>query len=140
MPRALIDTDIFSEIFKKRDPNVANRAMAYQEEHGAFSITVITAMEITSGLHRVRATAQIARFEAMLAGCEVVGFDEDAAVLAGKMDATLRLRGTPIDLSDIMIAAIVVGERVPLVTGNTAHFEAIRDAGYGLALENWRAV
>jgi tRNA(fMet)-specific endonuclease VapC len=70
MPRGLIDTDIFSEIFKKRDPNVAKRALAYQEEQGSFSITVITAMEITSGLHRVRATAQIARFEAMLAGCE----------------------------------------------------------------------
>jgi tRNA(fMet)-specific endonuclease VapC len=138
MPRALIDTDIFSEIFKKRDPNVAKRALAYQAEQGAFSITVVTAMEITSGLHRVRATAQIARFEAMLAGCEVVGFGQDAAILAGKIDATLRLRGTTVDLNDVMIAAIVIGEGVPLVTGNTAHFEAIRDAGFGVVIENWR--
>jgi tRNA(fMet)-specific endonuclease VapC len=138
MSRALIDTDIFSEIFKKRDLNVARRALTYQEAHGKCSITVITAMEITSGLYRVRATVQIARFEAMLAGCEVVPFGEDAAVLAGKMDAALRLRGTPIDLNDIMIAAIAVVEGVPLVTGNTAHFETIRDAGYGLVIENWR--
>jgi tRNA(fMet)-specific endonuclease VapC len=138
MARVLIDTDIFSEIFKKRDLNVARRALAYQEERGIFSITVVTAMEITSGLHRVRATAQIARFEAMLAGCEIVPFGEDAALLAGKMDAVLRLRGTPIDLNDIMIAAIAIGEQVPLVTGNTAHFEAIRDAGYALTIENWR--
>jgi tRNA(fMet)-specific endonuclease VapC len=138
MPRVLIDTDIFSEIFKKRDPNVAKRALAYQAEQGVFSITVVTAMEITSGLHRVRATAQIARFEAMLAGCEVVGFGQDAAIVAGKIDATLRLRGTTVDLNDIMIAAIALGEGVPLVTGNTAHFEAIRDAGFGLMIENWR--
>jgi tRNA(fMet)-specific endonuclease VapC len=138
MPRVLIDTDIFSEIFKKRDPNVVRRAVAYQAEHGSFSITVITAMEITSGLHRVRATAQIARFEAMLAGCEVAGFDEDAAVLAGQIDAVLRLRGTRVDLNDIMIAAIAIRERVPLVTGNTAHFETIRDAGFGLTIENGR--
>jgi tRNA(fMet)-specific endonuclease VapC len=67
-----------------------------------------------------------------------VGFGQDAAILAGKIDATLRLRGTTVDLNDVMIAAIAIGEGVPLVTSNTAHFEAIRDTGFGLAIENWR--
>ena len=95
-------------------------------------------MEITSGLHRVQAVAQIARFEEMLAGCIVVGLSRNAAVLAGKIDAMLRLRGTPIDLNDIMIAAIAITEGVPLITGNTAHFEAIQRAGFALTIQNWR--
>jgi hypothetical protein len=66
----------------------------------------------------------------MLAGCEMVLFDGNAAVLARKMDAPLRLRGTLIDLNDIVIAAIAIGEQVPLVTGNIAHFETIRHAAY----------
>ncbi|MBK6693903.1 MAG: hypothetical protein IPG50_17100 [Myxococcales bacterium] len=54
MDRVLLDTDIFSEIFKQRDATVAARALAYQTARGAFTISVITAMEITSGLHRIR--------------------------------------------------------------------------------------
>ena len=48
MNRVLLDTDIFSEIFKQRDPTVAARAVAYQAARGSFTISVITAMEITS--------------------------------------------------------------------------------------------
>lgn len=138
MNRVLLDTDILSEILKQRDPTVAGRAIAYQAARGSFTVSVITAMEITSGLHRIQAAKQVARFEAMLAGCEVLPFDSEAALLAGRIDAELKRRGTTINLNDVMIAAIAIGARVPIVTGNTAHFEAVRSAGYPLDVENWR--
>lgn len=138
MDRVLLDTDIFSEIFKQRDPTVAARAIAYQAARGSFTISVITAMEITSGLHRIQAATQISRFEAMLAGCEVLPFASAAALLAGRIDAELKRRGTMINLNDVMIAAIAIGAKVPIVTGNTSHFEAVRSAGYPLDVENWR--
>jgi tRNA(fMet)-specific endonuclease VapC len=136
--RSLIDTDIFSEIFKRRDQAVLQRANAYQMQHRRFSITVVTAMEITAGLHRVQATTKIARFEALLDNCEVVPLDEEAAVLAGKITAALQRRGTPNQGNDIMIAAIAITEQTTLVTGNTAHFQAIQDAGFLLQIDNWR--
>ena len=138
MNRVLLDTDIFSEILKQRDPTVAARAIAYQAARASFTISVITAMEITSGLHRIQATKQIARFEGMLAGCEVLPFDSAAALLAGRIDAELKRRGTTINLNDVMIASIAIGANVPIVTGNTAHFEAVKSAGYPLDIDNWR--
>jgi predicted nucleic acid-binding protein len=95
-------------------------------------------MEITSGLHRIQATKQLARFDAMLVGCEVLPFDQPAALLAERIDAELKRRGTTINLNDVMIAAMSIGANLALVTGNTAHFEAVKGAGYPLAIENWR--
>lgn len=97
-------------------------------------------MEIASGLHRIQALKQLARFHAMLAGCEVLDLRQPAALLAGKIDADLRRRGTTIDLNDAIIAAIALEAGLPVVTGNAAHFEAIANAGYKLEIQNWRIV
>ena len=43
-------------------------------------------------------------------------------------------------MPDVMIAAIALRARLPIVTGNTAHFEQVRLAGYDMAVENWREV
>jgi predicted nucleic acid-binding protein len=136
--RVLLDTDIFSEVLKQRDPRVAAKATAYRHAFGRFTISVITVMEVTSGLHRLRAAKQLARFQAMLAGCEVLGLGLEAGLLAGKIDADLKSSGTTIDLNDAMIAAVALEAQVPVVTGNVAHYEAIRSAGYPLIIENWR--
>ena len=58
---------------------------------------------------------------------------------AGKIDADLQRRGTTVDSNDVMIAAIALGASIPLVTGNTAHFETVKSGGYPLVIENWRA-
>jgi predicted nucleic acid-binding protein len=42
-------------------------------------------------------------------------------------------------MPDVMIAAIALRASVPIVTGNVAHFEQVRAAGYQLVIENWRA-
>lgn len=47
-------------------------------------------MEITAGLHRVQAARQLERFNAMLAGCDVLDFGQSAALLAGRIEADLR--------------------------------------------------
>ena len=54
--RVLLDTDIFSEVPKQRDPLVAARAVLPKVE-GRFTISVVTAMEIAAGLHRVKSFA-----------------------------------------------------------------------------------
>lgn len=113
-------------------------AREYLDAHKQFTIPVITAMEIASGLRRKQAEKQLLSFEAVLAQCDVIPFDVEAALGAAAIDAALRLRGTPVGLSDIMIASIALQHRYPLVTGNTLHFETIRTAGFGLRIGNWR--
>lgn len=41
-------------------------------------------------------------------------------------------------MPDVMTAGIALRHRLPLVTGNKAHFEYVREMGYELELANWR--
>jgi tRNA(fMet)-specific endonuclease VapC len=54
MDKALLDTDIFSEILKGIDQNVAVRAIAYHNTFGCYSISVITVMEIVKGFDKLK--------------------------------------------------------------------------------------
>lgn len=139
MSRALLDTDILSEVLKNRDPTVAQAAADYLAKHGEFTVSVVSVMEIAYGLNRAGRTTQLEAFEATLGTtCNVLPFDVEAALLAGRIEAELEKAGAPIDAPDVMIAATAIGARLPVVTGNTPHFEAVRRMGYSVATENWR--
>jgi tRNA(fMet)-specific endonuclease VapC len=139
MSRALVDTDILSEILKNRDPAVTREAASYLATHGELTVSVISVVEIAYGLHRAGRTKQLEAFEATLrATCNVLAFDTEMALLAARMEAELEKVGSIIDAPDVMIAAAAMRAGLPVVTGNTTHFEAIRRLGYALAIENWR--
>jgi tRNA(fMet)-specific endonuclease VapC len=59
MDRALLDTDILSEILKGVDRTVVGRAVAYRAIWGRYTISTITVLEIIKGLHRVRREGEI---------------------------------------------------------------------------------
>jgi tRNA(fMet)-specific endonuclease VapC len=44
--KSLLDTDIFSEISKGIDPNIARNAAAYRTAFGRYTISVVTIMEV----------------------------------------------------------------------------------------------
>ena len=58
MNKALLDTDIYSEVLKAIDQNVARNATAYRQTHGLLTVSVITLMEIIHDLREVGASAQ----------------------------------------------------------------------------------
>jgi tRNA(fMet)-specific endonuclease VapC len=82
---------------------------------------------------------RVAQFEASMDVTEVLSLDDAAARLAGRINADLERAGRIIGMPDVMVAAIALRGRVPVVTGNVAHFEQVRATGYELAIENWRA-
>jgi predicted nucleic acid-binding protein len=47
-------------------------------------------------------------------------------------------QGSVVEFPDCLIAAIAVRLERPLVTGNTADFQAIQRTGVKLIIENWR--
>lgn len=49
MNRTLLDTDILSEILKRRDANVAAKAVAYLAEHGRLTLSSISLLEVVRG-------------------------------------------------------------------------------------------
>ena len=139
MAKALLDTDIFSEVLRAVDPTVISRARDYHAEFGAYSISTVTVMEIVKGFHRVQREARLLDFMSALPSLEVLTLDAVSAALSGRIYADLERTGQPIGRADPMIAGIAIANERVLVTGNTAHFQRIQDLGYDLRLDNWRA-
>lgn len=139
MNKALLDTDIYSEVLKGIDPIVAGNATVYRGLHGLLTLSVITMMEIVHGYQRVGGMARIQAFRRAIAAEEILPFDADAADLAGRIAGDLDRAGQTIGRCDPMIAAIALKRGLELVTGNTAHYARLMHLGYSLTLCNWRA-
>jgi tRNA(fMet)-specific endonuclease VapC len=136
--KALLDTDILSDPFKGINVNVGRNASAYRQAFGYLTLSAITVMEIVSGLQRVQSPSRIQKFMNNISGEEVLPFDKVTGKLAGEIAGDLERIGQPIGTADPMIASIALQHGLELVTGNTAHFQRIRQLGYPLTLVNWR--
>lgn len=138
MNEMLLDTDIFSEITKAKNLNVAARASAYRRQVGPYSITSITVMEVVKGLQKMGQPTRVQQFVGLLGTLKIYDFDATAAELAGRIYADLERSGQTIGRADPMIAAISLQHELALVTGNEAHYQRIQTLGYALRIENWR--
>ncbi|HWL95621.1 MAG TPA: PIN domain-containing protein [Phycisphaerae bacterium] len=134
----MLDTDILSEVLKGRNPAVLEKSAAYQAEHGVFCCSVISIVEIIAGLQQRQRTIQLEKFEDAISGLEVIPLDLEAATVAGRIQGDLDRTGQPIGKADPLIAGIAIYHDLTLTTGNTRHFERIRQLGYPIRLEDWR--
>lgn len=137
MDRVLLDTDIFSEITRGRNPRVAAASSAYLAAIGHYTISTPTVVEVIKGFHRLRLEARIQQFLALLPQMELLTLDEMSSETAGRI-FDLERTGQPIGRGDPLIAAIALQHDLTLVTGNQAHFQRVQALGYPLKLKNWR--
>lgn len=138
MRKALLDTDMLSEVLKGRDATVTQRAHAYGAEHEAFTVASVTVMEIVEGLHRRRMDERLTAFLETVENLEVLPFDSASAVVAGRVAADLLRSGQGIGRVDPMIAAVALVNGLSLVTGNRRHYARIVELGHPLDLDDWR--
>lgn len=94
MDKALLDTDILSEVLKARDASVVSRAAEYQSELERLTISTVTVMEVVKGLHKVAREDALQQFLDRLGTVEVLPFDQNSATIAGRIYADLRRRWT----------------------------------------------
>lgn len=69
----------------------------------------------------------------LLSGLTHAAFDHESAMVAGERSAALANDGSPIDVEDVMIAAVALVRGEPVLTRNPAHFERVP----GLAVETY---
>lgn len=138
MNKAILDTDILSEIIKGVDQTVAANAKTYRRAFGHYTLAAVTVMEIVRGYQKKQATRQLQTFLATLPAAEVLSFETVEAELAGRIAGELERTGRPIGTADTIIAATAIENGLELVTGNTAHYQRIQQLGYPLTLVNWR--
>lgn len=108
MNKAIIDTDIFSEIIKGVDQTVAAHAKTYRRSFGHYTVSAVTVMEIVQGYQQKQANRQLQAFLNALPTQEVLPFDEGDGELAGRIAGELERVGRPIGTADAMIAAIAL--------------------------------
>jgi tRNA(fMet)-specific endonuclease VapC len=137
--KALLDTDIFSEIVKGMNPVIAANATAYRKALGRYTVSAVTVMEMARGYQQKQATRQLQQYLSAIASEDVLPFDRAAAELAGHIAGELERIGQPIGTADPMFAAVALQHQLEIVTGNTAHFQRVQQLGYPLLLGDWRA-
>ncbi len=138
MNKALLDTDIYSEILKGINQTVVGNATAYRRIHGTLTFSVITVIKVIHGLQRVGGSARIQTFRNFITAEEIIGIDQVTADLAGRIAGDLDNAGKPIGRYDPIIAAVALAHGLELVTGNVSHYQYVQQLGYPLALTNWR--
>jgi tRNA(fMet)-specific endonuclease VapC len=136
--KALLDTDILSEIGKGKNPAIAANARTYRRAFGFYSFSTVSVLEIVRGYQKAQQIQRLNAFMASIAAEEILPLDVAAAELAGRITGDLERTGQPIGRADPMIAATAIDQGLELVTGNTVHFQRIQQLGYSLTLVNWR--
>ena len=80
MDRSVLDTDILSEVLKRRNSRVVRQAEEYLRLHGRFTISCITVLEVVTGWHRLQREDRVQEFLGQLPDFEVLPLDTEAAV------------------------------------------------------------
>lgn len=98
------------------------------------AVTAVNVAELVHGANKSQQAAKtLAQVDVLLAGMEVLPFDELAARRFGEMKADLERAGLALATADLQIAAIVLHHKVPLVSHNHRHFSRVAN----LDLEDW---
>lgn len=139
MRKVILDTDLFSECIKGKDPVVHQHFQAYLSFHARLTITSWTAFEVLTGI-RHRLPHRLAIYEQAISSTEEIVPEAADYRLAAEIKGSLLRTGKPIGDIDPHIAACAVNRGLPLATGNTKHYQAVADFGFLLELENWRIV
>ena len=129
----ILDTNVISALCKEV-PQLPLLAWLDRQPRSSLWTTAITLMEIRYGIQTMpegRRKQEITKsFELMmqvkLEG-RIADFDSAAARRTAELMAERRAKGRPVELSDSMIAGIVLSRSAVLATRNVAHFRDLGD-------------
>ena len=132
MDKVLLDTDILSEITKRKNWKVIQKSDQYYQEHKRWTTSIFTVIEVLKGFYKKEMIEKANKFLLSIPTWEVLNLDLDSAHVASKIYADLERTGQPIGRCDPMIASIAIRNNLILVTGNKDHYERIKKLGYPL--------
>jgi tRNA(fMet)-specific endonuclease VapC len=132
--RYLLDTNVLSEVLKKRPDG---QVLARLREVAASSLytSSVCVMELRFGAARVSAGAALWRRirDEALSRVQILGVGEPEAVRAGELLAAMQVHGQQIGTEDVLIAATALTHDLVMSTRNVKHFARV----VGLQVEDW---
>jgi tRNA(fMet)-specific endonuclease VapC len=130
--RYLLDTIVCVMYLNGRSTSVRDRLHSIDLEEMAVC-SIVKAELFYCAMRSNNPTRTLARQQEFLAGFASLPFDDEAAIVCGRMRARLASAGTPIGTCDLLIAAIALASNLTLVTHNTREFGRVD----GLQVEDW---
>jgi tRNA(fMet)-specific endonuclease VapC len=126
LTRVCLDTDVLIDYLRKPSPETKQlMERVFEKKLNAF-ITSINAFEIWYGAYLAPEKARLAQCtEEFLGQFEVVDFDYESSVEAGRVLADLRKRGEPIEIRDLFVGCTCKVSSTPLITRNVKHYRRI---------------
>lgn len=128
----LLDTNVCVQYLNGRSEAIRERIQ--QTDADDIAVCSIVKAELFYGAHRSQHPERtLARQQQFLNLFLSLPFDDEAAMVYGRIRADLAAQGTPIGSNDMQIAAIALANDLTLVTHNTGEFSRVS----GLRLEDW---
>ena len=133
MLKYLLDTNIVIYVIKRRPLQALD---TFNQHAGRMAISAITLAELMHGVEKSsNPPANLAVVEDFCSRLDVLPYGAKAAQHYGAIRAALEVRGQPIGVNDLHIAAHARSEGLTLVTNNLREFERVP----ALQMENWVA-
>ena len=130
--RYLLDTNAVIAILKSATSPIA--AQIRRHDPREIVLSSIVTHELYFGAFKSQfPDANLKRLDALR--FEVLAFDKEDSIAAGKIRAELQVAGTPIGPFDVLIAGQALCRGLTLVTANTREFFRVQ----GLDVEDWSA-
>ena len=130
----LFDTDILSNLVKKKpSPYLIERLRGIPQDKQY--ISSITIGEIVYGAFKSDQKEKylIQVKDKLIPLVQLIPFDTNEAFAYGEIRSILEKNGTPLNDTDLMIAATAVANNLILITGNESHFSRIEN----IRVESW---
>jgi tRNA(fMet)-specific endonuclease VapC len=129
--RHLLDTNIVSDLVRNPQGRIAQRIAEVGED--AVCTSIIVAAELRYGAAKKGSERLTGQLERVLAGLEVLSFEEPADTAYGEVRAQLEAAGTPIGGNDLLIAAQALALGYAVVTDNEREYRRVEN----LNVMNW---
>ncbi|MCA9413141.1 MAG: PIN domain-containing protein [Candidatus Omnitrophica bacterium] len=120
----LIDTSVWVEFFRKKGDSLVKDRLEDLITSREAAITGPVIFEILAGAR----PEEIGTISEVFAFCEDLEFGPDTWVLAGHLFHALREKGKTVPKSDVLIAALSLESKTPLLCRDR-HFDMIREFG-----------
>ncbi|ACB54642.1 putative virulence associated protein C (plasmid) [Crocosphaera subtropica ATCC 51142] len=128
----LLDTNTCIQYLTGRSPAVMARFKRVRRVE--IALCDVVKAELYYGANKSsRREANLALYERFFSQYVSLPFDGTAAIIYGRLRATLEAVGQPIGPYDLMIAAISLANNLILVTHNVDEFSRVE----GLTIEDW---
>ncbi len=120
-----LDSDVLIDFFRN-DKETVKKIIELKNRGLELATTTINSFELLKNSSKLN-IEEISKIKSFLRDTLIFDFDFNSSIKAAEIFDYLKLKGEPLDIADIMIAAITITNNQSLLTRNIKHFSRIAE-------------